>query len=390
MDDIQGPEDHLVTSSTAAQDLLDMESQTTRDHLNMTDEELVYQKMTSYWQYQWNLDIKKAVPPFIIILGTIGNVLSLIVLLRPRMRVKSTFLYLAGVAAADLIVLIVGPLRKWVTDIGNVDFAGRFNWVCKTVCFLGGVSTHYSVWLLVFVTLERFVVIAMPMIFPLVCRRSRALTAMGVLLGIVLAINVHVFWTHGIVQHSSNSPTQCQELSSQYPEFLTAWFWIDVCVYSILPFFIILTLNVLIIVNVRRAGRMGVALSSQVQTDVNLLTVMLLTLSFTFLLTTAPMSVYIMYRVLYVPEPLTPLWVAEITLARTLCLLIMWINHAINFFLYCLAGKKFRQELCTLMHCSGRSGSSWTPTKSSAVTTDTGNIRKENLQISLQNTELRD
>ena len=323
--------------------------------------------------------IKKFVPPFLIIIGTIGNLLSLTILLRPRMRIQSTFLYLAGVAVADFIFLYVAPLRSWVADVGHLDFVYRYNWVCKSVCFLGGVSSHYSVWLLVLVTLERCIITVSPLKGPLVCRRSRALAAMAVLLGVVLAINANVLWTHGIDRDPENRPTKCQGLHSQYADFLKVWYWMDACIYSVLPFFIIFTLNVLTVLNARGASRRRMSLtvlnargasrrsmspsgerrSSQARHDVDAkrLTLMLLTLTLTFLLTTAPVSVYMFYRLVHqLSDPeYHPLWVAKVGLARTVCHHIMWTNHAVNFFLYCLAGEKFRQELRRVMRCPWRS-----------------------------------
>jgi len=37
--------------------------------------------------------------------------------------------------------------------------------------------------------------------------------------------------------------------------------------------------------------------------------------------------------------------------AKTFCLRLMYVNHAINFYLYCITGSLFRQELCTMFGC---------------------------------------
>ena len=39
-------------------------------------------------------------------------------------------------------------------------------------------------------------------------------------------------------------------------------------------------------------------------------------------------------------------------LAKAVCFLLMYVNHGVNFYLYCLTGKKFRHELFALF--SGR------------------------------------
>lgn len=38
-------------------------------------------------------------------------------------------------------------------------------------------------------------------------------------------------------------------------------------------------------------------------------------------------------------------------LAKIICFLLVYTNHAINFYLYCLTGSRFRQELCAMFCC---------------------------------------
>jgi len=38
-------------------------------------------------------------------------------------------------------------------------------------------------------------------------------------------------------------------------------------------------------------------------------------------------------------------------LVKTVCFLLVYVNHAINFYLYCLTGKRFRQELAAILNC---------------------------------------
>jgi len=39
-------------------------------------------------------------------------------------------------------------------------------------------------------------------------------------------------------------------------------------------------------------------------------------------------------------------------LIKIICFLLMYVNHAINFYLYCLTGKRFRRELASMLNCS--------------------------------------
>lgn len=86
---------------------------------------------------------------------------------------------------------------------------------------------------------------------------------------------------------------------------------------------------------------------------------LLLTISFTFLVTTLPLTL-VSIAAAFVggtsgPDPLTagfdplttgpdPLTASRFELARTIAELLMYANHAINFYLYCATGQKFRLD----------------------------------------------
>lgn len=52
--------------------------------------------------------------PFIIIIGTISNSLTFLVMRRKKMRHQSTYFYMGVLAIADEMVLLVGCLNFWV------------------------------------------------------------------------------------------------------------------------------------------------------------------------------------------------------------------------------------------------------------------------------------
>ena len=76
------------------------------------------------------------------------------------------------------------------------------------------------------------------------------------------------------------------------------------------------------------------------------LTLMLLTISFTFLVTTLPLTL-ISIAAAFVGRSSGPdaLTASRFELARTIAELLMYANHAINFYLYCATGQKFRHQL---------------------------------------------
>ena len=82
-----------------------------------------------------------------------------------------------------------------------------------------------------------------------------------------------------------------------------------------------------------------------------MLSLMLLTISFAFLLMTLPMNVMLIINNIWntskasTPSSSDPRLWAKYQLASTITELLMYLNHSTNFFLYCATGQKFRIEL---------------------------------------------
>jgi hypothetical protein len=77
--------------------------------------------------------------PILLLVGFTGNILVLITMTRRRMRGTSTYVYLVGMAAIDLIVLTVSVLPAWL-DGSNIfsikvkaGFTPLYKWKHKHV-----------------------------------------------------------------------------------------------------------------------------------------------------------------------------------------------------------------------------------------------------------------
>ena len=95
--------------------------------------------------------------------GTVGNVTSLAVLLRPRMRGKSVYLFLVLLAIADTLVLYISGFKTWIRIVTGYELLNASNFSCRSVTFLTLVSQHMSAWIVVLVTIDRFVAVWFPL-----------------------------------------------------------------------------------------------------------------------------------------------------------------------------------------------------------------------------------
>lgn len=312
------------------------------------------------------------VPPVLIVLGTFGNLFSFIILKNRAMLKFSTYFYLMVMAVADTLVLYVGLMPLWLGELTGLDIRDRTDWTCKLTNAVGYTVSDFSVWLIIAVTVERYLVVCHPFQANSVCSSTRAHRVVFSLLAVFACLNLHFCWTVHIVYyvHNGDRIPQCTALDRHARLVIDVWPWVDVIVYSLLPFVLIVALNGMIIrqVVVARGRRCDLRHNCPVVASNNKyqqrrpsqegstrLTVMLMTISFAFLLTTLPMSVVNIASAFCRGECSDDeRRQSYFRLARTVTELLMYANHSMNFFLYCATGQKFRHQLVWMVCYTAR------------------------------------
>jgi len=152
---------------------------------------------------------------------------------------------------------------------------------------------------------------------------------------------------------------------------VVVWYWIDFTLLAAVPFVVILTGNCVMITCVVQAVRFRgrhephpvnsaghLSSSGTVVGDkgkaITSSTVMLMTLSVVFLVTTSPNVVYFLKSNDWIAESNDAHSEARLDLAFAVINLLYYTNNASNFFLYCLAGSRFRRAMCQMFSCRSR------------------------------------
>jgi hypothetical protein len=219
--------------------------------------------------------------PFTFLIGTISNGLTFMVMRRKKMRNQSTYFYMGVLAIADELVLIVGCLNFWVyvytgksVIFLNVSFTNqsktklranptksdiflkRFQVVaCKVTCMLLYATLHFSVWVVVIMTIERYIAVALPLQASRLCTVKRAKISISILALLVLLVNFHFIITHALVgDGGAQEFMECKATAPLYSSFMnTVWPWIDLFIYASLPVSLIIIFNILILNNLFKA-----------------------------------------------------------------------------------------------------------------------------------------
>ena len=281
--------------------------------------------------------------PLIWVLGTIGNSLSLAVFCRPKMRSSLTGFLFLWLAVFDLIV--VQDHFQSILIHADIDVMSLHDWTCRSLIWFMTSAKFAAVWMLVGVGLERLIGVMWPHRAKYMCtlRRGKYYLLCVVLLSSLAnvpyllatikfgyfeqSLGKDVYWC--IVDES--------HVLAQY--MLVGKPWMELAVYSILPWVGLFVINIVIIIKLVLHGikiqRMqeGESSTSGSNSKIQSMTVMLVTVSIAFLILTAPLCL----------SNILQMWSFW-----KIGFFLQGLNHSINFILYCMTGNKFRQELKNL------------------------------------------
>ena len=323
---------------------------------------------TDYPEYKASVMIWKVVPPILIVVGTIGNILSILVLTRRSLRMSTTALYLTFLAFSDLCVLYTGLLRQWLFylfeyDVRHVSSAG-----CKIHIWLLYTSLDFSAWILIAVTLERVISAWCPYSAKTKCSRKYATALVIAILIFLLGLNSHLLYgmVHKVQFDESTNATiteKCVEIHDTYRDFFVlTWPWIDLSVFCLIPFSVIVVGNGCILFKVIKSQRKtkarivpsikteGTGTSHRRTSKHSSMTAMLITLNMVFLITTSPVCIYDIGYTHWASDSSNQTY-ASLELWWAIVNMLMYANNSLNFLLYFLSGTRFRQEV-KRMFCS--------------------------------------
>ena len=306
--------------------------------------------------------------PLIFLVGLCGNLLVIMVMSRKRMQGTTTSVYLRSMAVADIGVIITGIIPEWLDFMEIIVFKDIHPATCKLEKFVFYSFGDVSIWILVIFTVDRFIAVCYPLRTKNICVASRA---PWFVLGAVLlaaAKNLCVFWTRGGIYEVQqqwrvidgtntslvNVSVRVDNCGRPYRHFeLFIRPWIAFTLVSLIPFLVILFCNTFIIralIKVRRMRSQQATFSSRDKTLLQM-TFMCLAASFCFLICITPSIILLIGK---------PYWKLSrdnyaYDIAKTVNNLLMFVNHSINFFLYCMTGKRFRTELVNMIKRRSRS-----------------------------------
>ena len=300
----------------------------------------------------------------LVILGLIGNTLSVLVFTSREMRAISSNFYLLMLAVSDSCYLLSVFLSKVLTDMRclhmkqtSADIYHRFSMMCKILQYTSDVFSDYSTCLILVFTIERFIAVYIPLKFKEICTLSRA---KKVCLGLLLFISISTCPYHMIMVGLYKDLPVCIVLL-EHENLFSIFYLIEAVFYRIIPVIQIAVLNAFIIFRVihvskakKKRRRSHNSLNNNQRSlskkeDKNRqLTIMLILVSSTYILAYLPVLIhYILWKLQRMDKIL--LSESGMTITQNYTKTLYIAGFAINFFLYTVSGKVFRKQLIFML-----------------------------------------
>ena len=275
----------------------------------------------------------KWVSPFLLVLGGFGNTLSVLVLTRKSLRHTATAVFLINLAVVDTVLLYRSLMRGWLINMWEIDYLSKSVLGCKFLMAMAYFARYMSPWSLVLVSIERFVAVYLPLKHKTWFSRKRAILYM-IALNVIFLCMTSFFYE---IQHLSDEG-KCTR-KEKYENFWNiVWQRIHLMLASVLPFVIMISITIAIMIKMRKNKRATAGKSVS-------LNKMLIMVNIVFLICTLPAGISFAINGTLIERAKTLKDTANIYLLRAVTNLLTYLNSAINFVLYVLFGKRFRDEL---------------------------------------------
>lgn len=330
----------------------------------------------------------------IICIGTVGNSLNIIIFSKKNMRQISTFRFLLYLSISDLLVLLFCSTDALARFGFQLEIRSTHLILCKVHTFLTYFLTHSSSIILMVISIDRALVVTnksfadiffgskkklsskkgrlknmdsidsrkfsyfLPDLKWFFYKLHRVDLTIACVFTALFVLNSHFLFIklNLIVENNSTTSGQfyiCFPLpDTKYFNFLNnIWIFIDIGVYSMIPFIIMSVCSVIILTRIRSKSKkyfeklvnknneqQRTNISKRLRRNRQLLYMLLLTNSY-FLLSMLP---YCVMFILFKGKK------SESNIEQPLVHTLLYTNNAINFIFYGFSSQKYRKELYSL------------------------------------------
>jgi hypothetical protein len=279
-----------------------------------------------------------------VILGLIGNCLSIIVFSRKVLRSRSCSMYFLALSMSNICVLIGYILENLLFNGYGIQLLSSA-FMCKSVIFLIYASTDISNYFLTLAAIDRCILVSCRTAHYRFCRKSIAKLFIALVIVLFSLINSHFLYGFHVNENGS-----CLPESIEYVHFYVHHYdsYIDIIKTVLIPFLIIFICNTFIIIRLTRkhnflSGTASTRRRRRRQEKDRQLTGFLLLTSVLFIILSLPSEINDFLRT-NLTRQFQIEYACQLWTSTTIFILLHQINHASHFYIYTLTGPIFRKE----------------------------------------------
>ena len=280
----------------------------------------------------------------ILALAIIGNSLTFCICMRRDKRRRSFMLYLAALSVSDTLnccILIVSYIHA------NIDVTWSSPVLfCKLMTFGSNSVKYISSWLTVAISVEITVSTKLPHHVARISRQGFGIKTISVIGVVSVILSSH--FLYGYTGVAEGSMISCPIILGPYV-ILMAYLYpiVDALVYSLIPGFLIILCNTIMVKAVFTSARIRGTISDQASKRNRELLIVAVLINISFIILTSPICLFIIFS--GVTHDLEAMDSHE--KLRTVLTVISFANNGITFYLYIISGSRFRQQLKELFRC---------------------------------------
>ena len=325
-----------------------------------TNKPIFMAQVDTYMTYKIASFINQYWFPVLVPVGLLGNTLSFLVMIQPINRKVSTCIYMAAISVNDNLMMCLA-LHNWLVIVAQIH--EWHPWECKIAAYLVNFSLQSSTYQVLAMTVDKYVAIKWPHRAATYSIPKRARIISCCIFACALLYNGPHLYTSSLVGD------QC--LAYVVGGVVTQVFsWSTFLINGAIPFSLLIHMNYVIVQTVRDSrklfqgngvttadvrNRQGIintgmeARQKTMKSAENQLTIMLLLVTMLFLILLFPTYIRFIYLTFVGRD--TPAKYASSMLFFQITHKLYHTNNGINFFLYCISGQKFRNDLKDMLCC---------------------------------------
>ena len=286
--------------------------------------------------------------PVLIPIGLVGNTLSFTVMIKSNNRKMSTCIYMAAISINDNIMMCICSHDYLVSVVQT----HKWNSIeCKISVFVTLFALQNETFQVLSMTLDKYIAIKWPHKAAVHSAPGRAKMITIGLYIFTFVYNIPPLFLSGMFGDLCISYV----ISSVFSRVHS---WFSFVLNAIIPFTLLIYMNFIIVKTVRNSRKMfrtdhiNTGMDSRqksIKSAENQLTIMLLLVTTLFFILLCP--AYVRFIYLLFAKRDTPYEYANSMILYQVTYKLYTSNSGINFFLYCISGTKFRNDLKELLCC---------------------------------------